>query len=392
MNRVKLGTQEFHAFDFIGDMNGSKTIIFANKQTTLVEMEIDFAFRYGLFGYGFGSQVEQKQLDQKYIFSQSIFPKVPVPGFRKDSDFVCEPIHVDYPDFINLEERSYIGSDPVRRQANKFTQDQMNDGGHILNIKLNPLTSRSYESLGPQSGASQESVNSSLLKNGDFPSALPEKCGFSKFWNRSLGPQSGASQESVNSSLFDEDNQYIVSQSKQAKFLMDVMNRRKRLPGIIGKYACKRTRYERLKYLETVIAKRGEIIGSGTMNNNMGKTMGIDERNAEELTYAEILMQMAPGVNTRKRDSDVKTSPSKLLGSFKNIGLAIGRASNLFTKGSRLNLTSSKMSLGGNRSKTNKNTVQESQGSKNTSAKNSFGFIEEEDEYVPDQWRLHTSL
>ena len=107
MNRVKLGTQEFHAFDFIGDMNGSKTIIFANKQTTLVEMEIDFAFRYGLFGYGFGSQVEQKQLDQKYILSQSIFPRVPVPGFRKDSDFVCEPIHVDYPDFINLEERSY---------------------------------------------------------------------------------------------------------------------------------------------------------------------------------------------------------------------------------------------------------------------------------------------
>ena len=66
-------------------------------------MEIDFAFRYGLFGYGFGSQVEQKQLDQKYILSQSIFPRVPVPGFRKDSDFVCEPIHVDYPDFINLD-------------------------------------------------------------------------------------------------------------------------------------------------------------------------------------------------------------------------------------------------------------------------------------------------
>ena len=132
------------------------------------------------------------------------------------------------------------------------------------------------------------------------------------------------------------------------------------------------------------------------MNNNMGQTMGIDESNAEELTYAEILMQMAPGVNTRKRDSDVKPSPSKLLGSFKNIGLAIGRASNLFTKGSRLNLTSSKMSLGGNRSKTNlsarvqedkesKDTVQESQGSKNTSAKNSFGFIEEEDEYDEEQ-------
>ena len=34
LNRVKLGTQEFHAFDFIGDMNGSKTIVFANKQNT----------------------------------------------------------------------------------------------------------------------------------------------------------------------------------------------------------------------------------------------------------------------------------------------------------------------------------------------------------------------
>ena len=45
MNRVKLGTQEFHAFNFIGDMTGSKTIILANRQTTLVEMKIDFAFR-----------------------------------------------------------------------------------------------------------------------------------------------------------------------------------------------------------------------------------------------------------------------------------------------------------------------------------------------------------
>ena len=168
----------------------------------LVEMEIDFAFRYGLFGYGFGSQVEQKQLDQKYILSQSIFPRVPVPGFRKDSDFVCEPIHVDYPEFINLEERSYIGSDPVRRQANRFTMDQMKDGGHILNIKENPLTAHSYESLGPD-----------------------------------------RSQDTNASSIVDDDNQYIVSHSKQAKFLMDVMNRRKRLPGIIRKYACKRTRY-----------------------------------------------------------------------------------------------------------------------------------------------------
>ena len=89
-------------------------------------------------------------------------------------------------------------------------------------------------------------------------------------------------------------------------------------------------------------------------NKNMGQTVGIDENNAEELTYAEFLMQMAPGVNTRKKDSDVKPNSSKLLGSFKNIGKAIGRASNLFTlKGSRMNLTSSKMSLGGNRSRTN---------------------------------------
>ena len=73
----------------------------------------------------------------------------------------------------------HIGNYPLRRQANKFTQDQMNDGGHVLNIKLNPLTSRSYESLGPQSGASQES--------------------------------------NENSSLFDEDNQYIVSQMNRNK-------------------------------------------------------------------------------------------------------------------------------------------------------------------------------
>merc|ERR1719186_135943 len=361
LNRVKLGTQEFHAFDFIGDMNGSKSIIFSNKQTTLLEMEIDFAFRYGLFGYGFASQVEQKQLDQKYILSQSIFPRIPVPGFRKDSDFVCEPIHVDYPEFINLEERSYIGSDPVRRQANKFTQEQMVDGGHILNIKLNPLTARSYESLGPT-----------------------------------------RSRDSVASSLFDEENQYIVSQSTQAKFLMDVMNRRKRLPGIIRKYACKRTRYERLKYLETVIAKRGEIIGRGTMNSTLGTAIGDDNQINEELTYAEILMQMAPGVNNRtKRESEVKKTSSKLFGSFKSLGKAIGRASNMFSLApSRTNLgvagkSRSKMSLAGGKSnmslrsvvknENSEKTIEDVQAGKITSNKNSFGFIEEEDEYDEEQ-------
>ena len=127
------------------------------------------------------------------------------------------------------------------------------------------------------------------------------------------------------------------------------------------------------------------------MNNNMGQTVGIDESNAEELTYAEILMQMAPGVNTRKRDSDVKPNSSKLLGSFKNIGKAIGRASNLFTlKGSRINLTSSKMSLGGSRNRMNLSAagvgqqeesqvdsnerITEEDSAKNASEKNSFGI------------------
>ena len=134
----------------------------------------------------------------------------------------------------------------------------------------------------------------------------------------------------------------------------------------------------------------------------MGQTVGIDESDAKEMTDAEILMQMAPGVNTRKRDSDVKPNSSKLLGSFKNIGKEIGRASNLFTlKESRMNLTSSKMSLGGNRDRTSLSAtgvgqqdesqvesnerITENDSAKNASAKNSFGIIEEEDEYDEEQ-------
>ena len=135
----------------------------------------------------------------------------------------------------------------------------------------------------------------------------------------------------------------------------------------------------------------------------MRQTVGIDESNAQELTYAEILMRMAPGVDTRKRDSDVKPNSSKLLGSFKNIGKEIGRASNLFTlKESRMNLTSSKMSLGGNRDRTSLSAagvgqqyesqvesnerITENDNEKNASAKNSIWIIEEEDEYDEAQF------
>ena len=76
-------------------------------------MIFEVADRYGSLGYGFGSQVEQKQLDRKCILSQSIFSRLPVPGLRKDSDFVCEHIHVDYPDLLNLEERSYSAFENV---------------------------------------------------------------------------------------------------------------------------------------------------------------------------------------------------------------------------------------------------------------------------------------
>ena len=38
---------------------------------------------------------------------------------------------------ISISNSMHIGSDQVQRQANKFTQDQMSDGGHILNDKLN---------------------------------------------------------------------------------------------------------------------------------------------------------------------------------------------------------------------------------------------------------------
>ena len=66
-----------------------------------------------------------------------------------------------------------------------------------------------------------------------------------------------------------------------------------------------------------------------------------------------------------------------------------------------MNLTSSKMSLGGNRSRTNLSAagvgqqeesqvesnerITENDSAKNASAKNSFGFIEEEDEYDEEQ-------
>lgn len=120
--------------------------------------------------------------------------------------------------------------------------------------------------------------------------------------------------------------------------------------------------------------------------------MGMDENVNEELTYAEILMQMAPGVNNRKRDSEVKKTKSKLLGSFKMVGKAIGRASNLFSiRSSKTNIAeesggSSRMNLPGSQDSMNENNNINTN-NKIESAKDGFGFIEEEEEeYDEEQW------
>jgi len=272
----KVGEARCHIFDFVGDMNGTKTIKIlstSSAQATVAELEIDFAFRYGLFGYGYGHQVDQKRIEQKYILARSIFPRVAPPTSRRDDDGLCDVMHVDYPEFIPLEERSHIGSDPIHRRGNKVTEAQMEEGDHVLNIMLNPyLTSTKTD------GKDTKNTKS------DGESA------------------SNASDEE--DSEEDLDNMYQVESTEQSRLLTTVLNRRQRLPKMVRQYAMRTTRYERLKYLEHIMIKRGIMAGRTDGDEGQGAMRTLQSAGAEQdskMELADIMLDMAPAVGTNPR-------------------------------------------------------------------------------------------
>lgn len=239
-----LGTSETQVFDFIATMQGVKEITFyKTKNLPICEVVIDFIFRYGLFGYGYGHQLEKHStlLPQKQILKQSIFPRCEPPTCRKDQDNLLKVMHVDYPEFLNIDEKSEIGSDMVRGLANNVTEASSTAQDNLLNISENP--------------------------NSMFSRRLARN-------RQSVVDIMGADDAMTAENKMDEREEgyqriYKIVNDQNVVVVQGLLNRRRKLAQTLRDYSRKTSRYERLQFLEKMLAKRGDVIAKKFVDDSM---------------------------------------------------------------------------------------------------------------------------
>jgi len=55
------------------EMYGAKTVVIGVKDKHIVEVELEYVFRYGIFGYGYSHILKHKNHDVSHVLSESMF-------------------------------------------------------------------------------------------------------------------------------------------------------------------------------------------------------------------------------------------------------------------------------------------------------------------------------
>lgn len=92
---------------------GTYDLRYRNQHIAYIEVEMCFA--YGIFGFGYSHQLENRQANIADIVSHSFLYREDPPDNRKQSSgLVMTPVHIAHPDFINFIEKVKVG--PAARQ------------------------------------------------------------------------------------------------------------------------------------------------------------------------------------------------------------------------------------------------------------------------------------
>ncbi|KAF6031858.1 ALS2CR11 [Bugula neritina] len=97
----KLGEKEIHLFNIIKNLFIVETLELTRNAHVIGEVEIEMAFSYGCFGYGYSSQLESKTHSCTEQISQSLFYRAEPPSDRKhEAKNVMTAIPIPHPTFI----------------------------------------------------------------------------------------------------------------------------------------------------------------------------------------------------------------------------------------------------------------------------------------------------
>ncbi|XP_067948630.1 cation channel sperm-associated targeting subunit tau-like [Watersipora subatra] len=124
----KLGEKEIHLFNIIRNLFIVETLELAKNAHVMGEVDVEMAFSYGCFGYGYSSQLESKTHTPAEQISQSLFFRAEPPFDRvHDTRDVMTAIPVPHPPFIDwsvqvdmaMSNRDYMTSSIADLMAGK---------------------------------------------------------------------------------------------------------------------------------------------------------------------------------------------------------------------------------------------------------------------------------
>ncbi|XP_072021153.1 cation channel sperm-associated targeting subunit tau-like [Amphiura filiformis] len=105
-----IGHKDMHIYDIIKNLYIAGTYELQYRQHTIGEIELEGCFTYGIFGFGYSHQLENRQKKLSDILGHSLLLRVePSENRRQANSDVMAPMPVGHPEFINFAEKVQIG-------------------------------------------------------------------------------------------------------------------------------------------------------------------------------------------------------------------------------------------------------------------------------------------
>ncbi|XP_033124245.1 C2 calcium-dependent domain-containing protein 6-like isoform X2 [Anneissia japonica] len=114
-----VGHKDIHLYDIIKSLYLANTYDIRYKNQIVAKLDLELCFAYGIFGFGFSHQLENRQKKVSDIVSHSLFFRVEPPDHRKQvKSNVITPMPVRHPEIINFTEKANIGGFDLENESN----------------------------------------------------------------------------------------------------------------------------------------------------------------------------------------------------------------------------------------------------------------------------------
>ncbi|XP_039248514.2 uncharacterized protein LOC120326319 [Styela clava] len=114
---LNIGCASLHLFDLIKEMYGTKSTPLMIKDKRIADLDYEYVFRYGAFGYGYSHELQQSEISISQIMNESMFFRLTPPADRMDDDGLLAPTQVPPPNSIKRERKEEDEEATMRNKA-----------------------------------------------------------------------------------------------------------------------------------------------------------------------------------------------------------------------------------------------------------------------------------